>query len=226
MIGVALLSSIILAVCSFVIFSRESYNLWKSRFSWNALNCAQFLYVNLFLFQVTLVPFMFSFLFLYYLSGNQNEDEYIAIARVVHTFSDVIITIIFTVIPGRIARQDAVTSKDSIISTKQAYIRYISHELRTPLNTVHMGVQFCIEQISNQNSIDINKKEFQNSLVEINLACSAALEILNDLLLYDKLQSGLVKLQNDEVNVMDFFKKMFGNVYYTYSCEKYPITKD
>ena len=202
MIPVARLSSLALLGLSCIMFSRQSYHLWKSQSSWDPLNYAQFLYVNLFLFQVTLLPLIFTTL-IGFSSTNKTENEYIK--KVLHIFTYVVVTIIFTVIPGRIARQDALTSKDNIISTKQAYVRYISHELRTPLNTVHMGVQFCIEQISNQTTVlDINKNEFQSSLVEINMACSVALEILNDLLLYDKLQSGLVTLQNDEVNVIDF----------------------
>jgi hypothetical protein len=42
----------------------------------------------------------------------------------------VLLTILLTVIPGRIARQEAMTAKDHIIGTKLAYQRYISHELR------------------------------------------------------------------------------------------------
>ena len=42
-------------------------------------------------------------------------------------------TIMISVIPGQIARYNVIATKDNIIATKQAYVRYISHELRTPI---------------------------------------------------------------------------------------------
>ena len=61
----------------------------------------------------------------------------------------VLLTIILTVVPGRIAREEAegVASKDHIDATKTSYERYFSHELRTPLNTVDMGIKYCLEMI-------------------------------------------------------------------------------
>jgi signal transduction histidine kinase len=46
--------------------------------------------------------------------------------------------------------------------------------------------------------------EIRETLIETSLASAVAIEILNDLLLYDKLQSGLVELKKEEVGVLEF----------------------
>ena len=111
--------------------------------------------------------------------------------------------IIMAIMPGRIARIETVEYKDSLLKTKQSYVRYISHELRTPLNTVHMGLKFLIDliPISTTNPLE---KERRSTLMDIANACNVALEVLNDFLFYDKLQSGLVTLQKQNLPVIDF----------------------
>ena len=121
-------------------------------------------------------------------------------------YSQTIACIILCVVPGRIARLEVIFSKDQIISTKQAYVRYISHELRTPMNSVKMGLQFCINKIpmTTKNKLE---KEHRDILLEMGFACEVAIEILNDLLLYDKLENGLVTLKKDNVGAIDFISK-------------------
>ena len=72
-------------------------------------------------------------------------------------------------------------------------MRFISHELRTPLNSVFMGLQLSIDQIPEdvQEPVEVERRE---TLVETQSACGAALDILNELLLFDKLESGVLVL--------------------------------
>ena len=72
---------------------------------------------------------------------------------------------------------------------KTAYVRFISHELRTPLNSVFMGMQLSIDQIpeDTQEPVELERRE---TLVDTKSACGAALDILNELLLFDKLETG------------------------------------
>ena len=111
--------------------------------------------------------------------------------------------IMMSVIPGQISKYNEVASKDHIIATKQAYVRYISHELRTPMNIIQNGLQFCISKIPENTSKTIEKIT-RKTLIETDLASRVALEILNDLLLYDKLESGLVEIKKEVVGVLEF----------------------
>ena len=83
---------------------------------------------------------------------------------------------------------------------KKAYVRFISHELRTPLNSVFMGMQLSIDQIP-EDTQEPSEQERRETLVETQSACGAALDILNELLLFDKLESGALVLNKQDVPV-------------------------
>ena len=90
-------------------------------------------------------------------------------------------------------------------------MRFISHELRTPLNSVFMGMQLSIDQIpeGTQEPVELERRE---TLVETQSACSAALDILNELLLFDKLETGALVLNKLTVPVPELVEdsiKMF-----------------
>ena len=94
---------------------------------------------------------------------------------------------------------------------KKAYVRFISHELRTPLNSVFMGMQLSIDQIpeDTQEPVELERRE---TLVETQSACGAALDILNELLLFDKLETGALVLNKLTVPVPELVEdsiKMF-----------------
>ena len=94
---------------------------------------------------------------------------------------------------------------------KTAYVRFISHELRTPLNSVFMGMQLSIDQIpeDTQEPVELERRE---TLVETQSACGAALDILNELLLFDKLETGALVLNKLTVPVPELVEdsiKMF-----------------
>ena len=98
-----------------------------------------------------------------------------------------------------------------IIDMKKAYVRFISHELRTPLNSVFMGMQLSIDQIpeDTQEPVEVERRE---TLVETQSACCAALDILNELLLFDKLEDGVLVMNKLTVPVPELVEdsiKMF-----------------
>ena len=111
-----------------------------------------------------------------------------------------------TVIPGWVAHNETMAVKDQVIATKTAYQRYISHEMRSPLNATHMGIQYCLAKIP-ENTDNIELKEIRYALVESQNACDDGLTILNDLLLSDKIENGLVKLFKEVINVKKFMSE-------------------
>ena len=98
------------------------------------------------------------------------------------------------------------------LETKKTFVRYVSHEIRfdgtfvfvcphnfyrrTPLNIVVVGLQLLEDQVKE----DINSPEIPITIAEMRESCSTAVEILNGLLDYEKLDSGLMECEKSEVS--------------------------
>ena len=103
-------------------------------------------------------------------------------------------------------------------------MRYVSHEIRTPLNTAILGLQLLEKEINSklftstvrepsntQRMAEKADKKLKSLLVELvadtHQACNVSVEILNDLLMYEKIDGGLLVLDASEVLVMPFVKE-------------------
>eukprot|EP00602_Paraphysomonas_sp_CaronLab_P013657 CAMPEP_0185041066 /NCGR_PEP_ID=MMETSP1103-20130426/39882_1 /TAXON_ID=36769 /ORGANISM="Paraphysomonas bandaiensis, Strain Caron Lab Isolate" /LENGTH=531 /DNA_ID=CAMNT_0027580641 /DNA_START=410 /DNA_END=2002 /DNA_ORIENTATION=+ len=115
-----------------------------------------------------------------------------------YTFLDTFTVIIASTIPGRFARHEA-TLLQTKLEAKKNFVRYISHEIRTPLNTVYMGLQLLTERVSQSSAVAVDGLELCNDLQS---ACSVAIEMLNDLLLFDKIEEGNVMLERKTVEIL------------------------
>ena len=68
-------------------------------------------------------------------------------------------------------------------------MRYISHEIRTPLNAACLGIKILCD--------DLKKLRLQNLLdtaIDTEKSCKTAVDVLNDMLLFDKISSGMYVL--------------------------------
>ena len=90
----------------------------------------------------------------------------------------------------------------ALLQTKKSYVRYISHELRTPLNTAFLGLKLLTSELKASKSPDDIAR--YDTLCDVNMSCTAALDILNDLLCYEKLESGRMDLHAENVCVLSF----------------------
>jgi signal transduction histidine kinase len=104
-----------------------------------------------------------------------------------------------------------------MLDSKKSFVRYISHEIRTPLNIVFMGLQFLK---SNQEKEECTVREFSNKgknyhqttlesqqcVADMHSACGSAIAILNDLLLFDKLEDGKLVLDKSQIEVGHFLR--------------------
>ena len=88
------------------------------------------------------------------------------------------------------------------LEIKRIFVRYVSHEIRTPLNSAFLGLQFLrgnfIEnvELNNQNlhsTIDI--------LDEIKHSVDVAVNILDDLLIYEKLEGNIMQLHSKNLRI-------------------------
>ncbi|CAB9500953.1 respiration control sensor protein ArcB [Seminavis robusta] len=101
--------------------------------------------------------------------------------------------------------------KQSILEAKRRFVRFVSHEVRTPLNTICMGsdllqqemTQYQKTQQKNQNNNNNNKKkDLQDKLTdwsslnqEVIANAKAAVNVLSDLLNYDKVETKSLHLE-------------------------------
>jgi len=102
-------------------------------------------------------------------------------------------------------------------------VRYVSHEIRTPLNTAILGLQLLEKEVqklfifptressNTQRMVEKSDKKLKSLLVELvadtHQACNVSVEILNDLLMYEKIDGGLLVLDANEVLVVPFVKE-------------------
>ena len=90
----------------------------------------------------------------------------------------------------------------TLLDSKRTYVRYISHELRTPLNAAFLGLKLVTDRL--QDSTDEVEQEMYEVLNDVQLACNTSVEILNDLLCFDKIEGGILELHKQEVPVIRF----------------------
>eukprot|EP00607_Mallomonas_marina_P003237 CAMPEP_0182426442 /NCGR_PEP_ID=MMETSP1167-20130531/12938_1 /TAXON_ID=2988 /ORGANISM="Mallomonas Sp, Strain CCMP3275" /LENGTH=245 /DNA_ID=CAMNT_0024607869 /DNA_START=62 /DNA_END=796 /DNA_ORIENTATION=+ len=82
-------------------------------------------------------------------------------------------------------------AQEEALDTKRIFVRYVSHEIRTPLSIVSMGIGFLKSQLMKNNCTD----DTADVIEEMRVACMASLDVLNELLSYEKLESGLMRLE-------------------------------
>ncbi len=107
------------------------------------------------------------------------------------------------------------------METKRSFVRYVSHEIRTPLNTACLGLALLDKEVHKlfttacggaKNAMDKADKKLKSALVELvadtHQACNVAVEILNDLLMYEKIDGGLMVLDANEILVWPFLNEV------------------
>eukprot|EP00602_Paraphysomonas_sp_CaronLab_P009960 CAMPEP_0185037908 /NCGR_PEP_ID=MMETSP1103-20130426/32928_1 /TAXON_ID=36769 /ORGANISM="Paraphysomonas bandaiensis, Strain Caron Lab Isolate" /LENGTH=539 /DNA_ID=CAMNT_0027576101 /DNA_START=710 /DNA_END=2329 /DNA_ORIENTATION=- len=117
------------------------------------------------------------------------------------------ITIIATVLPGRISRRETILAEEALYK-KSLFVRYISHEVRTPLNTVFMGLRLLRDVLSKYSQYPTNdwirKEGIVHDTNDILESCNTALTILNEILVIDKIEDGRLTLNQELVMFYPF----------------------
>ena len=83
------------------------------------------------------------------------------------------------------------------------FVRMVSHEIRTPLNAVSMGLHMLKDELESHNC----SEEALETWADVKSSCGIAVEILDDLLLYEKLEAGIMTLEKEEMLVWQFLNK-------------------
>ena len=90
----------------------------------------------------------------------------------------------------RVVKHEAVVALLALIEAKKNYVRYISHELRTPLSAANAGLQMLHAELSASASTNPVDEERLDTLSDVCSAIQTTVEILNDLLTFEKMESG------------------------------------
>ena len=88
------------------------------------------------------------------------------------------------------------------LETKRIFVRHVSHEIRTPLNVVMSGLEL-MESFKN-----VLSSELMEILGDIKNACGVAIDILNDLLTYEKLDSNILTLEKSPCDFVDLVRRV------------------
>ena len=108
-----------------------------------------------------------------------------------------------------------------VLETKRRFVRFISHEIRTPLNAVHLGLEALTAEV--KRAIDLlvacladpnleppDVLEILNGWLELSFELmgnsESAVDVLNDLLNYDKIEMGTLRLEFSAVPIWDIVR--------------------
>jgi signal transduction histidine kinase len=120
--------------------------------------------------------------------------------------------VIVTVLPGRIA-QMKVRETEASLEMKKCFVRFLGHELRTPLNICSIGLELlCDAEQADVLSTSDSIQDTKGILREVHKGVVDATSILNDVLLYDNLETRMVTLQTSAFAVHDLLLSSL-NVY-------------
>ena len=123
-------------------------------------------------------------------------DSKIGILSITTEFLRVYLTVsiafstLITIVPNRLSKLHTEKLKTDL-ELKKTFVRYISHELRTPLTIVVNGLELLEEQVLQGSSSD----DLIGLVHDLKESCSSGVDILNELLEFEKLESGLSKME-------------------------------
>ena len=112
-------------------------------------------------------------------------------------------------------------ARKELLEAKRQFVRFISHEVRTPLNSVGMGLTLMKEEIkmklecatskgkldNSQGSQKTNDKSLADLVDEIQNNTQCAVDVLNDLLNYDKIENGQLSLELTVIPIWSLIEK-------------------
>lgn len=93
-----------------------------------------------------------------------------------------------------------------MLVVKRNFVRYISHEIRTPLNTISMGIQYVRRALGEVSESNLDISELNDMLNDVSESCNIAIEILNSILTYDKLECGDLVLNTETIKAFNLIR--------------------
>lgn len=86
------------------------------------------------------------------------------------------------------------------LEVKEMFMRYMSHEMRTPLNIVMSGLKFIEEDMRRRGDSEARLE----TIVDCHKTCGMAVQVLDEYLIYDKIEKGIYVIEKTEQSVSAF----------------------
>jgi len=126
--------------------------------------------------------------------------------------------------------RDEFDAKKDLLESKRQFVRFVSHEVRTPLNSVSMGLTLMKEEMAQSlgyKSADAMLEECDdkqakqaeesgggndwfNLAHEVHTSAQSSVDVLNDLLNYDKIENGQLALELTIVPIWNLLDRTIG----------------
>mmetsp|Transcript_1504 Transcript_1504/g.3793 ORF Transcript_1504/g.3793 Transcript_1504/m.3793 type:complete len:952 (-) Transcript_1504:216-3071(-) len=140
----------------------------------------------------------------------------------------VLVSLMFFVYDRCVA--DEFDAKKDLLEAKRQFVRFVSHEVRTPLNSVSMGLTLMKEEMAQslgyksadamlEECDDKQAKEAEESgggrdwfnlAHEVHTSAQSSVDVLNDLLNYDKIENGQLALELSIVPIWNLLDRTIG----------------
>ena len=130
-------------------------------------------------------------------------------------WTDIVSYTITYALNSRTLRSEAAVLQEKLKQNK-SFVAHISHELRTPLHAVNLGMQGIIRKVDRELRAQSRStftpltpvllRDAADDLRCINTATQTALQTLNEILMYDKLDSRNVQLDSQPISVADLIR--------------------
>eukprot|EP01042_Synura_sphagnicola_P026997 gene26997-34875_t len=80
--------------------------------------------------------------------------------------------------------------------------------MRTPLNTAFLGLKLLLDDLLRlqEEHQDSEMADRLETVRDVKESCDIAVNILNELLVFDKLESGMLKLEEEKLDPLEFLK--------------------
>ena len=108
-----------------------------------------------------------------------------------------------------------------MLDAKRDFVRHISHEIRTPLNTVYMGIQLVTQDILTLP----HHTEVLDIMDSVYTSCNVSIEVLNDMLLFDRLEQDDLQL-HVQVADMGHLVEVIAKTFHIQVCMLYLTSRD
>lgn len=132
-------------------------------------------------------------------------------AALAAVFSVVVAVALFLLYDYLVRRE--ISERRQLLEAKRRFVRYISHEVRTPLNAVIMGLAILKSDLNNdvvmgeEQDPARSAQEHLHLLEEVETSAGGAVEVLNEVLQYDKVERSCLKLDISMVAIWDEVEK-------------------
>jgi succinate dehydrogenase/fumarate reductase cytochrome b subunit len=156
--------------------------------------------------------------------GSKSWSETTSHEILCYFIMDLFIFVFVYHVPGRMAHADA-ASLQFQLQSKRAFVRYVGHEIRTPLNTVTLGLDLLQANITSylekfaaaapsdpcsSSSLTI-LSQISQMVSEVSDSSTIAIDILNDMLLYDKVEEGNIVIYPEKIIANQLLSSLVSN---------------